>query len=519
MSIAKIQIYVEMKNYIITILFICVNTISALSQQKPNVLFIQTDQHIWYGLDFVDKGFDTPHLNSLAKNGLYFSNTIVSTPSCSPARGTMVTGMYPHSNTIINNLVHGKKIKYEQHGIEETEYLLTENILFDEGYYTAHYGKWHIGKKKLLKCYKNSLLKGQSHSYESSKGYKEKLAREMQKLKPKASEDSLWGYPLYQNKVFKDASNKTKWKHKGIAATGRTSIPAELLPHTSITNESIRAINEKKGQPWMITLSYHPPHIPWAMPEPYFSMYDRNDMKVDMSEVDKVHPNAANMDADKLGKLVGEEGIKEYLAIYRGQIKYIDDQIGRILEELKRTGQYENTLIIFTSDHGDIQGRFGGMGKSLDGFYDELVKVPLIVKAPHSKSNKIVIDEHQVNQIDFMPTILDYCGIEIPEQVQGNSLRPLMEEKKTKWRNYNVCERTYPHKGNYVCRMITNGKYKYVFYSDGPDGFYDLTKDPKELENLIENKSYKPELNKLKKELRKWMKASNDTYLSEYFES
>ncbi|MBB6462630.1 sulfatase-like hydrolase/transferase [Flammeovirga kamogawensis] len=493
-------------------------TKNVFSQEKPNVLFIQTDQHVWYGLDFVDKGFDTPNLNTLAENGTYFSNAIVTTPSCSPARGTFVTGMYPHSNTIINNLVSKPNAKYKQHGVEKIEYQLTENILFDKGYFTGHYGKWHIGKKKVLKCYKGSLLEGQSHSYDANKNYKEKLAKEMAKINPKPSDQELWGYPLYQSKVFTEASGNTKWKHKGILATGETSIPVELLPHTSITNEAIRTVKAKKGQPWMITVSYHPPHIPWAMPEPYFSMYNREDMKVDMSESDKVHPNANNMDAQRLGRLVGEKGIKEYLAIYRSQVKYMDEEVGRIIQSLKETGQYENTLIIFTSDHGDIQGRFGAMGKSLDGFYDELVRVPLIVKAPNSTNKKMLKDKHQVSIIDIMPTILDYCGIEIPKQVQGASLKPLVNDKKIVWRKYNVCERTYPHKNDYVCRMITDSHYKYVFYSNGPDALYDLKKDPKELKNVIDNKKYKGKVEELKTALTEWMVESNDTYLAKYFE-
>ncbi|WP_281615265.1 sulfatase-like hydrolase/transferase [Flammeovirga sp. SubArs3] len=510
-----------MKERLLIAFLVGLLAMNAFGQEKPNVLFIQTDQHVWYGLEFVDKGFDTPNLNALADNGAYFSNAIVTTPSCSPARGTFVTGMYPHSNTIINNLMTKPNAKYKQHGVEEIEYLLTENILYDEGYFTGHYGKWHIGKKKELKCYKGSLLKGQSHSYEASKNYKQKLADGMEKINPKPSDKELWGYPLYQSKVYKEAAEATeatKWKHKGILATGETSIPVELLPHTSITNEAIRTVKAKKGEPWMITVSYHPPHIPWAMPEPYFSMYDRDKMKVDMSEVDKVHPNANNMDAQRLGKLVGEEGIKEYLAIYRSQVKYMDEEVGRIIASLKETGQYENTLIIFTSDHGDIQGRFGAMGKSLDGFYDELVRVPLIIKAPQSQNKKMVKDTHQVSIIDIMPTILDYCGIELPKQVQGASLRPLVNEKKTSWRKYNVCERTYPHKNDYVCRMITDGHYKYVFYSQGPDALYDLKKDPKELENVIDNKKYKAKVEELKGALVDWMKESNDTYLAKYFE-
>lgn len=482
---------------------------------RPNVLFLQTDQHVWYALEFVNSGFDTPNLRALANDGMYFSNAMASTPSCSPARATMITGMYPHSNSIINNLLNNKKAKYKQHGIEETKYLITENILFDEGYYTAHFGKWHVGKKKVIDCYKNSLLEGQSHGYHARKSYNKKLAKAMQKLNPKPSKSELWGYPLYQSKVFQDAVTKIKWKHKGILATGRTSIPAELLPHTSITNETIRTIKEKQGKPWMITTSWHPPHIPWAMPEPYFSKYDRKEMKVDMSESDKIHPNAANMDASRLGKLADEEGIREYLAIYRAQVYYMDEQIGRIIKTLKETGQYDNTLIIFTSDHGDTQGRFGTMGKSLDAFYNEVVRIPLVVKPPKSTNSSMQTDNHQVNQIDFMPTILDYAGFEIPNQVQGRSLRPLIEKKPTSWRAYNFSERTYPHK-NYLSRMVANDQFKYVYYSKGPDGFYDLKNDPKELQNLINEDKYKAEIEKYRAVLKKWMKKTNDEYLEKY---
>lgn len=498
-------------------LFLYLFLLRSFAQDRPNVLFLQTDQHVWYGLEFINNGFDTPNLKALAEEGVYFSNAMASTPSCSPARASMITGMYPHSNSIINNLLNKNDAPYQQHGIEETEHLITENLLFDEGYYTAHYGKWHIGKKKILDCYKNSLLEGQSHSYKASKIYDADLAAAMEKINPEPSEQKLWGYPLYQSKVFTDAASETKWKHNGILATGRTSIPVELLQHTSITNETIRAIKKKRGQPWMITTSWHPPHIPWAMPDPYYDMYDRDEMEVDMSEVDRIHPNVENMTSNKLGGLIGEEGIREYLAIYRAQVYYMDEQVGRIIKTLKETGQYDKTLIIFTSDHGDMQGRFGSVGKSLDAFYNEVVRIPLIVKPPNSRINELLKDDHQVNQIDYMPTILDYCGLDIPDQVQGASLRPLIEQKEINWRTYNFSERTrtFQHK-NKVCRMVCDDQFKYVFYDNGPDGFYDLKNDPKELENLIEDNNYKSEIKRFKKVLREWMINTDDQYLAEY---
>jgi len=139
----------------------------------------------------------------------------------------------------------------------------------------------------------------------------------------------------------------------------------------------------------------------------------------------------------------------------------------------------------------------------------------LIVKPPKSRIKSMLTDNHQVNQIDFMPTILDYTGVQIPRQVQGSSLKALLEKKSTNWRAYNYSERTYPHK-DLLCRMVTDDQFKYVFYSKGSDGFYDLKNDPKELQNLINENKYKPEIEKYRAVLKKWMKETNDQYLEKY---
>ena len=174
----------------------------------------------------------------------------------------------------------------------------------------------------------------------------------------------------------------------------------------------------------MITASWSPPHDLWVIPEPYYSMVDRGKIEIpgtfEMPEWDRRGPSK------RLGEVMGPEGIREYMAIYHGMVKYIDDQVGRVLGKLDALGLAENTLVLFTTDHGDMVGAHGCIGKSIFSFYDDLVRIPLLMRLPGRIPPGRVVS-NPVSQIDVMPTILDYVGGQEPETLHGASLRPLID--------------------------------------------------------------------------------------------
>ena len=252
--------------------------------------------------------------------------------------------------------------------------------------------------------------------------------------------------------------------------------------------------------PFLITASWSPPHDLWVIPEPYYSMVDRK--KVKLPGTTKLDPWDQRGPSKTLGDLMGPEGVREYTAIYHGMVKYVDDQLGRVLkklDELKLTG---NTLVVFTSDHGDMAGAHGCIGKSITGFFDDLVRIPLAMRLPSVIPPGAVVDEF-VSQVDFMPTILDYLGLPIPKGIHGRSMRPLVEGKAVGWRDHAFCQRANR------AFMLRTARWKYVFGPRSILALYDLQADPNEDRNLAREDAHAKTVREMHERLRKVLADDN----------
>jgi arylsulfatase A-like enzyme len=286
-----------------------------------------------------------------------------------------------------------------------------------------------------------------------------------------------------------------------ISIIGRSVIPPELLPETRITDQIVELIEKNAKQNFMITASWSPPHDLWVIPEPYYSLVDRD--KIALTGTTDVPPWDRGP-SWRLGQIMGPQGIREYAAIYYGMVKYIDDQVGRILQKLDELRLADNTLVIFTSDHGDMVGAHDCIGKSIQGFYDDLVRIPLLVRLPGRIKPGTVI--HQpVSQIDLLPTILDYAGQRVPEGLHGRSLRPLLEGAAVAWRDHAFCQRAD------ASRMLRTQRYKYCF---GPKSkmaaLYDLQNDPHEDDNLADDPAHAETVRQLHQRLLDVMRGDGD---------
>jgi arylsulfatase A-like enzyme len=192
----------------------------------------------------------------------------------------------------------------------------------------------------------------------------------------------------------------------------------------------------------------------------------------------------------------------------------MDKQFGRVLDKLRELGLEKNTLVIFTSDHGDMQAAHGMVGKALHAYFEELVRVPLIVRYPQSIPPGRVLDMH-ANSVDIMPTVLDYVGMPIPKTVQGRSLRPFLDGVAEPDDQPGFCERLIDHE--HVSRMIRTTKWKYVIYGVGRRELFNLADDPGEKKNLADAPAYSSQQNKLENQMRDWMKRTNDPALKTLF--
>jgi arylsulfatase A-like enzyme len=470
-----------------------------------NVLFIMTDEQHHRSLSLTgNPHITTPNMDRIGREGALFLNATCVTPYCSPSRASFITGQYPHRHRILTNVGGGRQ---EQQPLAQNAFPNTETILHRAGYATAHRGKWHLGDTGDFDCYESRTYHGKTNQ-EYARFLEERLP--VAKFANHPSPGKYLNRPVEMipavEKAYREFSKDGKTRVAYIGIIGRSVIPPELLPETRMTDEAIALIEKHARERFMITVSWSPPHDLWVIPEPYYSLVDRK--KIALPGTRSLPAWDMQGASKRLGDLAGDEGLREYAAIYHGMVKYIDDQLGRILKKLDDLGLAEKTLIVFTTDHGDMVGAHGCIGKSIIGFYDDLVRIPLLMRLPGViKSGTIV--RQPVSQIDVMPTILDYVGQPVPEELHGRSMRPLIEGRAVPWRDHAFCQRA-DHQ-----RMVRDGHYKYVF---GPKprvvALYDLQADPEENKNLADMPQHADLVRQMHRRLLEVMIADGDPFVA-----
>jgi arylsulfatase len=475
-------------------------------KRRLNVLFLMTDEQHYRSMSVSGSPYiETPNMDRLAREGVRFENATCVTPYCSPSRASILTGVYPHTHGIHLNVTPGRST---QAPLPYDAFPNTEMTLQARGYTTAHRGKWHLGDKGDFPCYESW-----AYAAKTNQEYSDYLAEHVPAHEYKDDTDPgrYLGRPVEKIpairkgwKAFHDLPNN----HVAYIATiGRTVIPPEYLPETQITDQVLDLIDRNADGNFMITASWSPPHDLWVIPEPYYAMVDRSSIELpgttDLPQWDQRGPSK------RLGDIMGPEGIREYAAIYHGMVKYIDDQLGRILTKLDELELAENTLVIFTSDHGDMVGAHGCIGKSVNGFYDDLVRIPLLMRLPGRIRPETLVNE-PVSQIDFMPTILDYAGMDVPENIHGRSMRPLIESRGVEWRDYAFCQRAMRS------RMLRTKRFKYEFgIKPRMLALYDLEKDPSEDRNLAQEAAHADAVRHMHSRLLEVMTTDGDPLVEE----
>ena len=463
-----------------------------------NILFLMTDEQHYRSLSITGNPYvRTPHMDRIASEGALFANATCVTPYCSPSRASIVTGVYPHTHGILKNVSPGRNT---QGPLRREDFPSVESVLDGLGYKMGHRGKWHLGDKGTWRCYESRPYAG--------KDYGKLLARQLPGKRFAAEKDPgrYLGRPVAKipavrkgYKAFNDLPNN---RLGYIATIGRTVIPPKLLPETRITDEVIGLLERHARSHFMITASWSPPHDLWVIPEPYYSMVERG--KVKLSGTRKLPAWDQRGPSKRLGDIMGPEGIREYTAIYHGMIKYIDDQVGRILKKLDDLHLADRTLVVFTTDHGDMAGAHGCIGKSIQGFYDDLVRIPLAMRLPGRIRPGTVVRQ-PVSQVDLLPTFLDYLGQPAPKKCHGQSMRPLIEGRSVPWRDYAFCQRAMHS------RMLRTAEHKYVYGAKGRIlALYDLRADPHEDRNLAREADHAATVRRMHRRLIDVMTADGD---------
>ena len=474
-----------------------------MSMDKPNILLITVDQMRFDHLGVKGvKGIETPNLNKLCKKGIHFDKAYTPSPVCTPARMSLLTGQYPSR--------HGA------YSIGVTVAPLPEMtvpaLLSKSGYRTGLIGKSHFVSRKD----EESILRGENQSKDHFDHFTGPyMGFDYVQL---SANHTINGYPEwhYESWLKKRGVDYSAWfpdmtGGHDHSQTGVWNIPEDCHDSSWITEMAVEYIRESNDdKPWFLWTSYNDPHEPFVCPEPWFSsvhmgevelyedyregefedkpafyksVYESEEPQGGWPESFKDETGIASPCAYGRSDLRGKE--KEALQATLGMVAMLDDKVGKLIQALEASGQWENTVIIFTSDHGEIHGHHGLWHKGLFA-YEDCQKVPMII-AGHEKwiQKRNISSPSLFSLIDIPCTILDYANIEKPQGFQGRSWKNYLEEKDENKapRDFVIVEMQATH--NVYQETFIDQNHKLVIYRDTDYGeLYNLKTDPDQYTNL-----------------------------------
>ena len=476
------------------------------SPKNPNILFIFTDQHRLSALGcYGETPCQTPNLDRLAAQGVRFETAYTVCPVCSPARGTIMTGLYPHSHGICAN-VHN--LGCAVHELEDHPDLLSRR-LEQAGYFCGYSGKWHLGSKT-----------DRAFISKSTMSVPTKLGFTGQDFPGHGGGGFI--YPEYQEYLKKNG-----FTHEVIQApnydermpAGILSGPEESTVPYFLTENSIELMEQAKNEekPFFLWHNFWGPHSPYYATQEYYDIY--RDIEIpewpnyqwdpkddNMPRQVKIHPHA-----DSLTWEDWAEAIRHYYAF----TTMIDRQIGRMLDYLEESGLAENTIVIFSSDHGETLGSHGGLTDKGWHHFEETQRIPFIIKTPEKFKTQTApgsVKQDFLSSADIYPTILDIAGIQAENfdrlALQGKSILPLLRGESVQWRDSVFTEFYGVNNASVSMISVRHGDMKYGWNCSNIDELYDLKDDPYEMNNLIKDSQYAIVLSELREIMADWMKES-----------
>lgn len=466
-------------------------------QPKPNLLFIFPDQfrNAAIGINNQDPVI-TPHLDQLAKEGMVVSNAISSYPLCSPYRGMLMTGLLPYNNQILTN---SNSRRYQYNNSWQKDDISFSDVLVKNGYDAGYVGKLHLTSPPPIEG-KDSIIWDAYTPKELRHGF------------------NFW----YAYGTFDEHNNPHYWindaKEDEVTKINEWSAKHEadvIIDYLKNPSSETRS----KDKPFALFWSVNPPHPPYQyVPEHYLEYYKdksltdllvRDNVDLETAAKDLAFHKGATREHTQLAK----EHVHQYFAMVTG----VDEQIGRVLETLKDEGLSDNTIVVITSDHGEMMGSHGLMSKNI--WYEESINIPFIIRWPErlkagQKSDLLI------SPTDVMPTLLNMMGAidGLPANLDGKNLSSLILEGKGDEPQsvmYYFIEEGQPASGH---RGLRTKRYTYVVTLDGKDVerqiLFDNQEDPYQLKNIASTNLEVQ--NKLHKELLEQLKSKKDPWLDRY---
>ncbi|MEZ5355740.1 MAG: sulfatase-like hydrolase/transferase [Bryobacteraceae bacterium] len=478
---------------------------AAQPARRPNILFLMTDQQRYDTIGANGQRLvRTPNLDKLAAESANFSRCYVQSPVCVPSRVSWFTGRYPHS--------HRNRVNYTPLDAGE---MLLQRYLKDAGYRTASVGKLHYWPPTAAHARSTGFDEVLLHDGVA------KVDAESDYVKWRTASDP--GRFPFRATVARPAAGSNPY---------RARIEDRFHETTWTGNETRRLVRElaRGGQPFFLYSSFFQPHSPFYAVSPFDSMYDgvefplpRVTTRDDIERLPLPLRTLILRGNPQYG--MDRARLQWALRTYHANIAHIDREVGGILEALAETGQAGNTIVVFSTDHGDQLLEHGLMGKNC--FFEASVRLPFLMRMP-GRIRPGRRDEF-VETVDLVPTLFDLCGIAEPARVQGRSFAPLLRGEAYEARDAVFSENIIPEvitggaldfrfaKGQGIkgvrhpdAKMVRTRRWKLVQYAGGEGELYDLDNDPDEWNNLFTSPGHRAVAAELKDRILRWLMTADE---------
>lgn len=459
----------------------------------PNILLLLTDQERYDVSHSDELDVETPNMDRLQNEGMDFSRAYTPISICTSARGSLLSGLYPHNHGMMNNCHEPDAIRKNF----PTDIPTFGELLDENGYRNSYAGKWHVGRDQAPSEFGFEYLGGGDGKHDTRNSDFRQYQRE---------------YGVDPENIELEETIYTSNENPELIAA-KTPIPKEATRTYYLAEKTIEHL-ENCGEfdaPFFHRTDFVGPHHPYTVPEPYASMYDPDDIEpwesFDETYADKptVHENYLSYrGVDGLDWDVWADAVAKYF----GFVTFIDDQIGRILDAVD-DAELTNTAVVHAADHGDFTGNHRQFNKG-PVMYEDTYHVPLMVRWPEVVEAGSECDEF-VRLLDLMPTFLEMADITPPADIDGRSVLPLLcGEQPDDWPDSLFAEYHGDEFGLYSQRMVRTDRYKFVYNTPDIDELYDLETDPAELHNLVDHPEYQDTRLELEDELVEWMRQTDD---------
>jgi arylsulfatase A-like enzyme len=444
--------------------------IQGIIMKKPNILIVMTDHQRW---DTIEPGNPciTPFTQKFASEGLTFSRTYSPMAHCCPARATFFSGLYPSRTGVWNNVGNAYAINRGPY----QDIRMWSQDLKENGYDLAYCGKWHVSARENQqpKDYGWRELSPYSGGMQNESG-------KWESIRNNTANQTLEG----RQYLNPDGYNKHRLYYEQENSCqndmNTLSLALDELPKLAAQNK-----------PWAMFVGWTAPHAPYSIDKEFLDMYNPDDIQLPESYYDTMEdkPDYYKKLRNRVFDKLGEKGTKEAMRHFWAMCTKIDKNFQQLMESLEQTGQADDTLVLFCSDHGDYNGDHGLFHKQVPAFLGAY-KVPAVIRWPNGLKNPGRTCDEFISLADFAPTFNELAGVKTERYMTGISLVPFINDQKPSfWRN-EICTQCEGTENLFTQRMVVTKTHKYVYNGFGRDELYDLVNDPHEMKNLDDNSGY-----------------------------